>query len=109
MGDAARPSAADYEAARLYDPRAPNAADRLALLEWLVAQGITLEQPAHARAREESSLTGLAGDLAVPKEILATAEIAAEASGGGYRFEPARKRMLKGFDTPVTLFSVTRP
>src|SRR2546430_15882111 len=35
---------ADFEAAGLYDPAAPGAADRLALLEWLAAPGATLGQ-----------------------------------------------------------------
>ena len=52
---------ADFEAAGLYDPAAPGAADRLALLEWLVSQGATLEQMVDAQ--RHGSLTGLAGDL----------------------------------------------
>lgn len=107
MGNVARPSTADYEAAGLYDPRAPNAADRLALLEWLVAQGITLEQLAHARAREESSLTGLAGDLALRRGKQFS--LAALATASGLTTARVQEVVLKGIDTPVTLFSVTRP
>ncbi|HYV60862.1 MAG TPA: adenylate cyclase regulatory domain-containing protein [Acidimicrobiia bacterium] len=55
--------AAEYEARGLYDPAAPNAADRLALLEWLAEQGATIEQMVDAKKREH--LTGLAGDLAL--------------------------------------------
>lgn len=55
--------AAEYEAHGLYDPEAPNAADRLALLEWLAEQGATIEQMVDAQKRDH--LTGLAGDLAL--------------------------------------------
>lgn len=54
-------NADDFEKARLYDPRASNAAERLELLEWLAARGITLEQM--QRAARGNALTGLAGDL----------------------------------------------
>src|SRR5262249_56025835 len=53
----------EYEAGGLYDPAAPNAADRLALLEWLAEQGATVDQMFDAKKREH--LTGLAGDLAL--------------------------------------------
>ncbi|HMG25184.1 MAG TPA: adenylate cyclase regulatory domain-containing protein [Acidimicrobiia bacterium] len=53
----------EYEARGLYDPAAPNAADRLALLEWLAEQGATVDQMFDAKKREH--LTGLAGDLAL--------------------------------------------
>lgn len=52
---------ADYRAAGLYDPTAPNAAERLELLEWLASRGVTLEQM--TAAVHGGSLTGLAGDL----------------------------------------------
>ncbi len=55
--------AAEYEAQGLYDPKAPNAADRLELLEWLAAQGATIEQMVDAKKNDH--LTGLAGDLAL--------------------------------------------
>src|SRR5258705_421036 len=45
---------AELEAAGLYDPQAANAADRLALLEWLVEAGITHEPPVRARANLEA-------------------------------------------------------
>jgi adenylate cyclase len=54
---------AEYQAAGLYDPAAPNAADRLALLEWLAARGITLAQM--VEAQRERTLSGIAGDLAL--------------------------------------------
>ena len=69
---------ADFEAAGLYDPAAPGAADRLALLEWLVSQGATLEQMVDAQ--RHGSLTGLAGDLVLrPGERLTLGEVAAAA------------------------------
>jgi hypothetical protein len=71
--------AADHEAAALSDPQAPTAADRLALLDWLVERGLTLEQL--VRAQAEAPLAGLAADLALRGDgPLALAEIAA-ASG----------------------------
>ena len=55
------------------------------------------------------NLAARMGDLAVPNEILVSSELASEVPADApYRFEPAGKRLLKGFDTPVTLFSVTR-
>lgn len=54
---------AEFQAAGLYDPAAPDAADRLALLEWLAERGITVEQM--ARADTAGTLSGLAGDLAL--------------------------------------------
>ena len=37
--------AAEYEARGLFDPKAPNAADRLALLEWLADRGLSIDDP----------------------------------------------------------------
>jgi len=54
---------ARFAAAGLYDPSAPDAAARLALLDWLAARGVTIEQMIHAD--RESSLTGLASDLSL--------------------------------------------
>ena|SRR5438445_3234302 len=54
---------ADYEAAGLYDAKAAGAAQRLELLEWLVAHGATLEQM--VRAHRDGLLRSLAGDLAL--------------------------------------------
>jgi len=69
---------ADFEAAGLYDPAAPEAAGRLALLEWLARQGATLAQM--VEAQQHGSLTGLAGDLVLrPGERLTLAEVAAAA------------------------------
>jgi adenylate cyclase len=77
MEDAAR--LAELEVAGLYDPQAPNAADRLALLEWLIGRGVTLEQL--VRARDKDLLTGLAGDLALRGDERLTLLDVATASG----------------------------
>lgn len=42
---------ADYEAAGLYDPAAPKAAQRLELLKWLAGRGITIQQMQQGNAR----------------------------------------------------------
>ena len=55
------PGVADFRAAGLYDPSAPGAADRLALLEWLAGQDIGVDDM--VRAQREGSITGLAADL----------------------------------------------
>lgn len=48
-------------------------------------------------------------DLAVPGEVLVTEMVEAEAAAeSSLRFEPAGRRMLKGFAEPVPLWSVTR-
>jgi adenylate cyclase len=55
----------DWEEAGLYDPDEPNAAERLALLQYLTQRGATLEQM--VEAHEERSLPGVAGDLVIPR------------------------------------------
>jgi adenylate cyclase len=72
-------TADDYEASGLYDPRAPNAAERLELLEWLAARGATLEQM--QRAASQNALTGLAGDLVLGKGRRYTIDEVAELTG----------------------------
>ena len=47
-------------------------------------------------------------EVAVPKELLVTPEVVAEAGSAGLRFAPAGKRLLKGFDEPVTLSTLER-
>jgi class 3 adenylate cyclase len=76
-------SAADFEAAGLYDPRAPGAAERLALLEWLASQGATLAQM--VAAARHRSLTALAADMKVrpgprfgARRVAATSGLTAE-------------------------------
>ena len=54
----------------------------------------------HAVVRQGlRSFLGLSDDL----------EVAGEAGSTGLRFEPAGKRLLKGFEAPVTLLTVERP
>lgn len=55
--------AADFEAAGLYDPQTANAADRLALLEWIAAHGISLEDIVDAAERDQ--LSSVVGDHAI--------------------------------------------
>jgi adenylate cyclase len=50
-----------WERAGLYDPDAPGAAERLALLEYLDERGATIEQMVEAHKRR--ALPGVAGDL----------------------------------------------
>lgn len=52
--------ASAWQQAGLYDPAAPNAADRLALLEFLAEQGCDLQEMVEAEARDR--LFALAGD-----------------------------------------------
>ncbi len=54
------------------------------------------------------NLASRVAQLAVPNELLVTEAVAAEASSSGLRFAPAGKRMLKGFEDPVTLLTVER-
>src|SRR5436305_1826178 len=56
--------AIEWQRAGLYDPAAPNAADRLALLEYLAEQGCDLEEMVDAEARDR--LFALAGDRILP-------------------------------------------
>ena len=66
----------DWEEAGLYDPSAPGADERRALLEFLTERGATVAQMVEAHA--VGSLPGLAGDLVVPRqsETLTVSEIA---------------------------------
>jgi adenylate cyclase len=52
------------------------------------------------------NLASRIADLAVPFEVLVVPEVAAQA--GGFRFEPAGRRTLKGFAEPVQLYAATR-
>jgi class 3 adenylate cyclase len=54
------------------------------------------------------NLASRIGELAVPREILVTAEVAEEAAAGPCRFEPAGRRILKGFDLPIALYAAAR-
>jgi class 3 adenylate cyclase len=54
------------------------------------------------------NLAARIADLAIPNEVLVTSEVVALAGAERFRFEPAGKRMLKGFDEPVALHSAQR-
>jgi class 3 adenylate cyclase len=54
------------------------------------------------------NLASRIADLAVPREVLVTEALVAQAGGERLRFEPAGKRMLKGFDDPVTVYAAAR-
>lgn len=69
--------AAEYEERGLYGPEAPNAADRLALLDWLADHGVSLDQMVDAAAA--GRLTAIAGDLALrPGDRLTMRDVADE-------------------------------
>lgn len=54
------------------------------------------------------NLASRIGDIAVPNEILVTEDVLRGAADDpGLRFEPAGRRMLKGFDEPVALWSLS--
>jgi adenylate cyclase len=91
-------TAVEFEAAGLYDPQAPNAPDRLELLEWLAARGVTVAQM--ARAIREHSLSGLAGELALrPGERYTLAQVAERA---GVPIERVRQLSLASGLPPTT-------
>ncbi len=69
-----------WERAGLYDPRAPDADERRALLEYLTARGATIEQM--VEAHEQGSLPGVASDLIIRrKRTLIPVREVAERSG----------------------------
>ncbi len=54
------------------------------------------------------NLASRIADIAVPSEILATEELVDAASGdAALHFEPAGRRQLKGFETPLPLWSLS--
>ncbi len=69
-------TAADYQAAGLYDPSSPDAAGRLALLEWFASQGATLEEMATAN-REGWLLYLLSSGRMRRGRMITTGELAA--------------------------------
>jgi class 3 adenylate cyclase len=46
--------------------------------------------------------------IAVPSELLVTEQVAAGSKADDIAFEPAGKRLLKGFEEPVNLLTVSR-
>jgi len=114
--------AAEFEAAGLYDPKAPNAADRLALLEWLTARGATIAQM--VQASRSGPLYILAAELLLTEgRNLRLGEVAALAGMSPERIEKIRltvgfppvdpneprfseddARSFAAFEIPVQLF-----
>lgn len=74
-------SAEEYEAAGLYDPSAPDAGDRLRLLEWLGGMGVTTDEM--LRALEYGALTSIASDRWLVPGTRLTRQEAIERSGLG--------------------------
>ncbi len=69
---------AAFEEAGLYDPTAPNASDRLALLRWIAEQGIAIDRM--VEAVKSGSLTGLVADRVIrPGERMTLSEVATRA------------------------------
>jgi adenylate cyclase len=85
-----------FEAAGLYDPAAADAAERLALLEWLADQGFSLDELVDGHARQR--LSGLVGDRIIrPGRRLTLAEIA---TGTGISTERVQQiRRASGLST----------
>ncbi len=71
------PTPDDFAAAGVYDPAAPNAAQRLELLDWLIEQGFTIEQLATARQGDRlDAISG--GDMVlVPGPLRPRADVVA--------------------------------
>ncbi|MDQ1710780.1 MAG: hypothetical protein QOE45_230 [Frankiaceae bacterium] len=90
-------------AAGLYDPQAPNAADRRALLEFLDAQGCALDEMVAADAK--GRLFGLAGDRIVRpgREEYTLREAAAEVGADVTLVE----RLWQAFGLPIVDPDVT--
>jgi adenylate cyclase len=72
---------AELEAHGLYDPGAPNAAERLELLEWFDERGVTLAQM--VRANERHRLRSAAGDALLRPGDRFSLEEVAEQTGLG--------------------------
>ena len=90
---------------------------RLAAEPWNEIGGLRVRMALHTGAAEERNgdyygptvnLASRLAELAVPKELLVVPAVAAEARSATLRFEPAGKRMLKGFAEPVALLTVER-
>jgi adenylate cyclase len=54
------------------------------------------------------NLASRVAQIAVPSELLVTEQVAAGSKADDIAFEPAGKRLLKGFETPVSLLTVSR-
>ena len=83
---------AEWTAVGLYDPAAPNAVERLALLSWTVDHGATVEQMLAACA--EGQLNSLVGDLSLrpgprltPREMAVLDAVGVQHTGPLFRGE----------------------
>lgn len=87
-----------WAAAGLYDPDAPDASERAALLRWITDHGVTIEQMVEANAVNE--LGALVGDLALrPGRRLSPKEIAAAT---GFELDDIEAlRRATGFAAPL--------
>jgi adenylate cyclase len=84
VGDEAPLGPSDFEAAGLYDPKAPDAAGRLALLEYLASQGATLDD---FNLVGENELPALASVLALfPDRVFISLEETAARAGVSVEF-----------------------
>jgi adenylate cyclase len=54
------------------------------------------------------NLAARLAEIAIPSEVLVTDVVAGRAAGGGFAFELAGRRLLKGFDEPVRVLSAAR-
>ena len=54
------------------------------------------------------NLASRVAQIAVPSELLVTEDVAAGSTARDIVFEPAGKRLLKGFETPVSLLTARR-
>ncbi len=54
------------------------------------------------------NLAARLGEIAVPREVLVTTDLASQITSPGIRCEPAGRRSLRGFDEPVSLMTVAR-
>lgn len=99
-------SASDYQAAGLYDPDAENAADRLALLDWLAGRGFTLDEMKAAHAAHR--LTAMAGDGVIrPGELFSLEEVAERADVSVEEIERIRRAVgLPAVTTDEAVFSI---
>ena len=91
-----------WEQAGLYDPDDPNAAERLALLEYLTERGATIEQM--VEAHRQGTLPGVAGDLVTQgrTRVIPVTEIAERSGVPVARCSPraARRRHPGHSPTP---------
>ncbi len=71
------PTPDDFVAAGVYDPSSPNAPGRLALLDWLIEEGFTVDQLAAARVGDHLDAISGGDMLLVPGPLRTRAEAVA--------------------------------